>query len=506
MNRLAFTLKILGARYSIPIIVVTIMGFIARGQAIFTPLYSIDTYQSAYNKGPGASYDFLLSQGRFGLAALWWLRDALGFYGIEVSSASLILSVILFAIAGVLFALSVFEHLTPGEAFIFTAVFTLHPFNTEFFHFADATFNIVFAIFLAAAGIALAFTAHSNWIAIAGGATLIALSLSIYQLAIAHIGTVWLAALVARVVYPTGTGNLMREHLARSGQALITTAAGLVLYLVSIFALRHIFDISLDGRTDFSQLVKIHEKLQAVGRALQLTLWPDPSLIPRNGSLLVIALIITCSTLITWRSLKKGNYAGAMACLVFVVVGLAWSSGASVAGAIIWLVPRVLSPVSVFIAALLVLAWHGSSRLIRGALATATCILCIFYVGVSNHILFDQRRLNLWDAQEANRIIARIEQQPQFSQVTSLAIIGGKWRRSSGLSTTTGDMNVSALAVAWAKVGLIEQSTGYRFSEPTAAEWAVARTHCTNAPLWPAIESTTIINALGIVCLTRPSS
>jgi hypothetical protein len=506
MNEVRSALQIMRLRYSAPMIGVLILGFLARGQVIFTPLYSIDTYQSAYNKEPGGTYDFLLSQGRFGLAALWWLRDALGFYGIEVASASLGLSVAMLSVAGLLFALSIFRHLTAVEAFIFAAVFTLHPFNTEFFHFADATFNIVLAILLASAGIALAFNIYSAWLATVIGAILTAFSLSIYQLAVAHIGTVWLAATVARVIYPAETSHLVKEHLVRSGQALVAIAAGVTLYLLSIIIIRNIAGITLDGRTDFSQLVKVDEKIHALGSALRLTLWPDSSLIPHVPSILLIGLIITCLVILTWPSLRKGNVAGTIICVAFVVVGLVWSSGASALGAIIWLVPRVLSPISVFIAALLVLAWHGSSGLLRSALAVATCVLCISYIGVSNHILFDQRRLNQWDAQEANRIIARIEQQSNFPKLTSLAVIGGNWRRSSGLSTATGDMNVSALAVAWAKIGLIEQATGYRFSEPTTAEWAIARTHCANAPIWPAIESTTIVNTLGIVCLTRPPS
>ncbi|WP_162820859.1 glucosyltransferase domain-containing protein [Microvirga calopogonii] len=506
MRKGAFALQMMWAKYSGPILLAFILGVLARGQALFAPLYSIDTYSAAYNKGPEATYSFLLSQGRFGLAAIWWLRDVLGVYGIEAASASLGIAIFLLVVAGLLFVLALLERPTPLEVLVFASIFTLHPFNTEFFYFADATFNISLAIFLSSIGIAAATLLQTRWKAIFWGATFTAFALSIYQSAVAHVGTIWLLATIARLIYDTGNRLTLKANLAHSIRSLVSIAIGLALYLACLGIIKRVTGINLDARTDFSQLTRVNEKLQALGSALRWALYPDSGLISLSTSTLLIGLLISGTLIIIFPLLHRGKFVKTVVCLGLLSGGLLWSSGASLVGGVIWLVPRVLSPISVFAAGVLAIAWHGSSKQIRGALAAATGILCISYIGASNHILFDQRRLNLWDAQEANRIVARLEQRTDFRNITSLALVGGNWRRASALSTTIGDMNTSALAVAWAKIGLIEQTTGYRFAEPTTAEWITARDHCAGTLTWPAEESINVIGTLGIVCLTKPPS
>jgi hypothetical protein len=128
-------------------------------------------------------------------------------------------------------------------------------------------------------------------------------------------------------------------------------------------------------------------------------------------------------------------------------------------------------------------------------------ILCLVYVGGSNRIVFDQRRINLWDINEANRIIARLEPQNGFSNITTMAMVGDDWRRMAALPTTTGDMNVSAFYARLAQLGVIQEATGYHFYVPTEEQRFTAKEYCRSAETWPAEGSAVVLGSVAVVCL-----
>ncbi|WP_424702291.1 hypothetical protein, partial [Escherichia coli] len=118
-------------------------------------------------------------------------------------------------------------------------------------------------------------------------------------------------------------------------------------------------------------------------------------------------------------------------------------------------------------------------------------------------ILFDQRRMNLWDHQEANRIIARLEADPAFGKVAALAVVGRRKAHPLVLSTSSVDMNTSGLGSPWSKLGLFEQATGYSFASPTDAQWQTAIDYCSHATAWPLPGSVGVIDDLAVVCLPQ---
>jgi hypothetical protein len=109
--------------------------------------------------------------------------------------------------------------------------------------------------------------------------------------------------------------------------------------------------------------------------------------------------------------------------------------------------------------------------------------------------------VNSWDAAQVNRIVGRLEFDPGFPNLRSLAIVGGAEHRSALLATSL--INVSAFAANWAKLGLIEAWSGYRFAAPDAAEMEVARAYCANSDIWPASNSVRVAGTLAVVCLTK---
>jgi hypothetical protein len=488
------------AQYWLATVAGVALAILGRAQTIFFPLYSIDSYSSVYQREGSAAFGVLLPTGRFGLVGLYWLRDLIGYYGLEVAVSSLVLSTLLFAHAGLLFALCIFRKPSNVEATIFITFFVLHPFNTEFFHFSDVTLNIAIAIWLASVGLYVATSVRRFFPAAMGGGLLIVISLSIYQTAIAYLLAACALSLIARFSHLEEDN----ESLTTSSQvrATMITLASVPIYLVLTRLVSVLTGVALDSRTSLRSLANIQEKFWVVCDAVKKALLPSVGILPTAISVLLIGLLCLCAAILVWNNLRNKRPLIALACLPLLLGALAWSAGATSLSGVVWQVPRALAPISIFGAGLIMLGWRGArTPIIHMLLAGGLVILTISFIGASNRILFDQRRLNLWDMQKTNRILQRLESDPRFGEVRSLAIIGGRWSYSSTLSSAVGDMNVSALAVVWSKVGLFEQATGYRFETPTDEQVIRARAYCRDAQPWPAAQSVAVIDATGVVCL-----
>jgi hypothetical protein len=486
-----------------PLILLVILGVLARAQTLFSPLLSIDTYEVAVSSGPTEKFKLLIEQGRFGLMTLWWLRGILGVWGPSATSISLMLSVPILAISGLLFAFSISRDMTIRSATLLAAIYSLHPFLTEIYYFSDAAFNIFLAMCLASIGVLFALQEDrqaASWIV---GVTTIAAALSVYQLVVAHIGTVWLLAVVARTMRQKVPSSWMTTYW-REIRALCIMALSLAVYIATASLIANLAGWPLDARNSFSGLLDVRTKADAVRQALSLGYYPSSGLVPPLATLLLlIVLPVSAGFVIVRTGMTRGVWYSALVAMC-LATALIWSASASAVGNIVWIVPRVVSPASLFIGGLMALMLEESNKFTRQTVTGGLVIILICYLGASNSILYDQRRINLWDAQQANRLVARLEQQPDFQNIRKLAIVGGHWWRTTPLPTAIGDMNVSALAVGWAKVQLISHATGYLFHPPDVAEQASAERACSDRPLWPNVGSVFQVGEMGIICLTRP--
>jgi len=70
------------SRFAAPFWAALGLNIIARGQALFAPMYSIDSYDVA-RKSFSGEIAYSLSDGRFVRAAVWWLQAQIGFLPIE---------------------------------------------------------------------------------------------------------------------------------------------------------------------------------------------------------------------------------------------------------------------------------------------------------------------------------------------------------------------------------------------------------------------------------------
>src|SRR5437868_615625 len=84
--------------YRRPLIVVLILSIAARGQVIFLPLYSIDSYRAS-QVSINDLLPFLLQQGRFGAYAVARVLEAFNMSGMEFAVSAMILSTLLFALS-----------------------------------------------------------------------------------------------------------------------------------------------------------------------------------------------------------------------------------------------------------------------------------------------------------------------------------------------------------------------------------------------------------------------
>lgn len=128
------------------------------------------------------------------------------------------------------------------------------------------------------------------------------------------------------------------------------------------------------------------------------------------------------------------------------------------------------------------------------------CIVLFSFIGVNNHIFTDQLRVNMRDRHKANRIVARMESQPAFSNVQRVAIVGTVWGYPAPIYTTQGDMNISAFGADWSKVNVLKEVSGYNFGAATENEQKVAIKFCEDVPKWPSENSLVVLGDLCIVC------
>lgn len=491
------------SRFAAPFWAVLGLNIIARGQALFAPMHSIDSYDVA-RKSFSGEIAYSLSDGRFVRAALWWLQAQIGFLPIESMSASMCLAVPLFIISGFLFAAAIIEDIRPLEAFAFAALFTLHPFATEYFYYGEVTFATILAVFCAALAVWSAYRGPQScfWRSVSIGA--VVLALGNYQVVIGHIAAASLFVLVADLCI---CGNASKASLSGVlGRFLSRTTvllAGSAAYVLCLTLTKYLFPAAASGRAFRASSPELFQKLHALGAAIQFSFLPPEGIVPAAVSIVtMLALVFSTILLLRMTSQRRSNIA-ALVVVLAIMIAIACAAIAPLLGDAVWLEPRLLSPIALCIAALGVIGSRSASAKLNLGLIATFAIVIAGYVGADASILFDQRRMNLWDHQEASRIVARLEADPAFGEVTSLAVVGRRKAHPLALGTSSIDMNTSGLGSPWSKLGLFEQATGYKFASPTDAQWQVAINYCGHATIWPQPGSVGLIHELAVVCLPQ---
>lgn len=495
--------RIAVSQFATPFWAALALNIIARGQALFAPMYSIDSYDVA-RKSFGGEIAYSLSDGRFIRAGLWWLQAQIGFLPIESMSASLCLAVPLFIISGFIFAAAIVEDIKQKEAFCFAALFTLHPFATEYFYYGEVTFATVQAVFFAASAVWSAYRAPPSLIWRCAAAGAVVLALGNYQIVIGHIAAGSLLVLADDLCRSDSASK--PDFAIRLGRFLRRTAGlvvGFIVYVLCLVLTKHLFPEAASGRAFRASVPDFSQKLHALGPAIEFSFFPPQGVVPTTISVVTILGLTLCVFLLLQATLQRRNAVVTLFIASSIAFGIACAAAASLIGDVASLAPRLLSPIALCIAALGTVCFRFASAGLKFGLVTAFAIVIAGYVGADASILFDQRRMNLWDHQEANRIITRLEADPAFANVTSLAVVGRRKMHPLALSTSSVDMNTSGLGSPWSKLGLFEQATGYTFASPTDVQWQAAIDYCAHGTIWPLPGSVGVVDDLAVVCLPR---
>jgi Glucosyl transferase GtrII len=224
----ASTARATVSQFAAPFWAVLAVNVIARGQALFA-LYSIDSYDVAW-KSFGGEIAYSLGDGRFIRAGIWWLQAQIGFLPIESMPASICLAIPLFIISGFIFAAAIVEDIKQKEAFGFAALFTLHPFATEYFYYGEVTLATVLAVFFAASAVWTAYRAPPSLIWRCVTAAAVVLALGNYQVVIGHIAAGSLLVLVASLCVSDSAS--MSDFAVQLGSFLRRTAVLVIGFII----------------------------------------------------------------------------------------------------------------------------------------------------------------------------------------------------------------------------------------------------------------------------------
>jgi hypothetical protein len=360
-------------------------------------------------------------------------------------------------------------------------------------------FGIALSVLFAALAVYVTAASLRLWTSIIASAAAIVAALATYQVAIGFIVAGFILASVMDACAEAGP-VVRRQITVRAAAFALGTGA----YGLCLVALRAMHPAVGSGRAFSLGGMGPGERLEGLGQAILHAVAPPDGIV--TAPVAAISGILVCCgviMLVIGIARRHGRLAG-IAAATLLGCALAAACVPTVLGRTPWLAVRLLSAASLVFAALAVACLPAPGSWPRHAWMACAGILVLGYVPADTSILFDQRRVNLWDHQLANRIVARLEQQAGFTSIRRLAVIGRLPAHPFPLQTADRDMNSSAFSVPWSKVGVLEQATGLRFDQASDADIEIARTYCATHDPWPGRDAVTIASQLGIVCLSTP--
>jgi hypothetical protein len=287
---------------------------------------------------------------------------------------------------------------------------------------------------------------------------------------------------------------------------LITICSGLVLYVYLSKTIQYIFHVEPSSRFHFISLHDILPRLIELKNVLiRMFILPEPILPISLKIILAIIGILTlfiCGWNILSKSPNKSKIINLSIVLFLLLIAALSIIGVALAVKVWYPAPRVLSAISFFWAGIIALAYLNTGKKIRLIVVTLSSIVIFGFIGINNHILTDQLRVNMRDFHKASRIIARMENNSDFKKIQRIAIIGENcWNYPSPIDTAQEDMNISAFSKPWSKVSILNELSGYNFAEATSDEQKKAEEYCRGTPKWPEPESLIINGYICIVCI-----
>ncbi len=483
----------------------------AKGGALFAG-YSIDDYGLITQRAVQPS--LMLAQGRFGQAAITYLFHGLGLVPPHAGIFFPLLGIASSVLLGV--AVARFWNLRPGDwrAVAAATVVAIHPFTTELFTFRTANGSSSLAYALVASAILVRPRSPRT---IAVSALLFTLALSIYQVVFNYVVMAVLMGVAIGLARwslsrrPSERPERFRRLLApgrqlrgRNMALCLSFAIALAGYALAGALVGRLFHVVATPRSALLAPDDWRARAGEVADVLhQRILGPSP-LVPELTKRLLLLILVMA---LVGPAVRIGRGRSLRSIVVFAVnalllaAALVWSVGLAMLLKDFWPAPRVMPHLGVFWAGALVIATLGAGPRIRAGIGLVASLVVLSFIGSDNRILDDQLRLNMRDLALANRELARLERLPGIAANQTLALVGAVPTAGLSLATTDHDLNITAFAAPWSKIGILRELAGRDFLLPTDAKFSDAKDACAGAESFPGNRSIFMKEDLAIVCL-----
>lgn len=472
---------------------------VANGYTLFAYGYSTDTTVELFNPNP-ITLDFFIRQGRYARGAIWLLISKIGIIDPVAQTLYAACAMLMLAFAGILVC-RMWRITGPMLMVVVIGFLTLHPYQTEIFTFRESVFYIALAYLLGFLALYLADRKPGPFLV---GTALLILALGIYQLILNYLGM----AMLFMLVLSTGGQRTFKEELAsiRFKPRLLMMICAVIGFEFIFHLSLHLYHVTQFDRSQWLPMSAVSERFGQLKLLYKKMFFADELIMPRLDKDLLLILLVAYFGVATFRLRLdaiqlKTNYLA----IPFFILPLAalMIIGISTPLYTWWPEPRVLSAIGLFWAGVIAYASSSQSRPGNNIILAIAAIVMFSFIGVNNHILADQLRQNLRDRLTANRVISRFENMPGFQGMRKLAIVNPKWDYATPMTTTDMDLNMSSLSGNDLPVSTIKDVSGYNFTSLSMADAKFAENYCHKAPSWPAQASITIIQDIGIACLSK---
>jgi hypothetical protein len=268
---------------------------------------------------------------------------------------------------------------------------------------------------------------------------------------------------------------------------------------------------NMAGRTSFITFVELPERVAQISSTLMKIYWTAEPVVSGWLKVLIALMLVASVVIIFWQLFTEKSNANIIKNIVLVFFAflllIPISLGVIIAFKDWWPVPRVLAHIAIIIGLTFLLAdvciQNSNNCFLKLTTFISRIMVLVGFVFLSNQILADQQRINQWDRMAANRIISRLEMNPNFGNIKFIHISGGSWGYPAKLRTIEGDMNISALFVPYSKAALLSEASGYDFKLAIGDNSIIGETYCKEKLPWPNAESITIDKDVAIICLKK---
>ena len=488
------------------------VALIARG-GVLDRGFAVDDYSFAQGFLAG-EFDVFLAQGRFFLAAIDGVIHALGVNIADIYVSLGFLSLLLQA--GLVLAVLRFVGAAdrPG-AVVAGSLMVAHPYLAEIL-----TFRMVLPGYCVGALLTIvALEALSQDVEKKKRNLLVSLAATVGMLFVYQgFLNYFSIALIFSILFgeflkntPAPASRLSDDHRRRALNLLLVCVVSVAIFLAVLTISKRLGLISLTSRAEFIRLHEVPERISQVAELIAKVYWLGEPMGAHWVKVIIAMMLLIAGLAVCVEIFRKPGEGGLrikkMAFLLAAPLLVLATVGVTLPFKAWWPVPRVLSQTSLIIGLIFLLAYpvlrRGLVKIPAAAFMVLPAFLIVSFVFKSNQVFADQQRLNSWDKMKVNRIVARLEQNPDFQKIEYVFFGGGKWGYPAGLNTTQGDMNVSALYPDYSKLPLLLDVSGYKFKPAIGEQVVLGENFCKTATAWPSEGAVAVIGNLAVVCLGR---